>query len=37
MLDKDKKKLIVIGGGILGVLVLLAVIAISFRTKDGTY
>ncbi len=36
LLDKDKKKLIVIGGGILGGLVLLAVIAISFRTKDGT-
>ena len=33
---KDKKKLWLIGGGILGVLALLAGLIISLRTKDGT-
>jgi len=33
---KDKKKRLLIGGGILGVLVLLAGLVISFRTREGT-
>src|SRR5579872_2756134 len=34
--DKNKKRLFAIGGGILGVLVLLAGLVISLRTKEGT-
>jgi formylglycine-generating enzyme required for sulfatase activity/serine/threonine protein kinase len=36
LFDKNKKQLLLIGGGILGVLVLLAGVIISLRTKDGT-
>ena len=32
---QDQKKLLLIGGSILGVLILLAVVVSSFRTKDG--
>jgi len=33
---RDKKKLLLVGGGILGVLVLLAGLVVKLRTKDGT-
>ncbi len=36
LVGKDKKKLLLIGGGILGLLVLLVAIVISLRTNEGT-
>jgi len=36
LIGKDKKKLLLIGGGILGVLILLAGLVLKLKTKEGT-